>query len=91
MAKAPRNKTITLSDKEREMYRQRLLKIDKFVSTNQILNKVISQDIFEVVDFLPAKFVGLLFIDPPYNLTKNFNNNSFKQMSVNQYTEWMSR
>ena len=89
MTKAPRNRTITLSDKEREMYRQRLLKIDKFVSTNQILNKVINQDIFEVVDFLPAKFVDLLFIDPPYNLTKNFNNNSFKQMSVNQYTEWI--
>ena len=89
MTKAARNRTIMLSDKERAMYRQRLLKIDKFVSTNQILNKAINQDIFEIVDFLPAKFVDLLFIDPPYNLTKNFNNNSFKQMSVNQYMEWM--
>ncbi len=89
MTRAPRNRTITLSDKERENYRHKLSKIDSPISLEQILNKIINQDVLEVVDFLPSRFVDLLFIDPPYNLTKTFNTRSFKQMSVNQYTEWM--
>jgi len=89
MARAPRNRTITLSDKERKNYRRNLLKIDSSASLTQILNKVINQDFFEVIDFLPLNFVDLLFIDPPYNLTKTFNTHSFKQVSVNQYMDWM--
>jgi len=89
MTRAPRNRTVTLSDKEREDYRYRLLKINSHVSLNQILDRVINQDIFKAIDFLPSNFVDLLFIDPPYNLTKTFNTRSFKQMSVKQYMEWM--
>ncbi len=91
MTKAPRNRTMTLSDKEREIYRHKLLRIDSPVSLGQILNRVINQNIFEVVDFLPSRFIDLLFIDPPYNLAKSFNTRSFKQMSVKQYMEWMER
>ena len=89
MTRAPRNRTITLSDKERESYRSKLLKINSPVSLEQILNSVINQDIFEVVDFLPSKFIDLFFVDPPYNLAKTFNTRPFKQMSVKQYMEWM--
>ena len=89
MARAPRNRTITLSARERESYRYRLLKIDNPARLEKILNKVINQDIFEVVDFLPLQFVDLFFIDPPYNLTKTFNSRSFKQVSVHQYMDWM--
>ncbi len=89
MERAPRNRTLTLSGKEREYYRHNLIKIDGQVTLEQILNQVVYQDILEVVDFLPAQFVDLLFIDPPYNLTKNFHTRSFRQMSVNQYMEWM--
>jgi site-specific DNA-methyltransferase (adenine-specific) len=53
------------------------------------LNRLINQDILDVVDFLPSKFVNLLFIDPPYNLTKTFNTRSFRQVSIKQYMEWM--
>jgi site-specific DNA-methyltransferase (adenine-specific) len=89
MTKAPRNRTIMLTDKERENYRQKLLKIDSPASLEQILNKIINADIFEVVDLLPSRFVDLLFIDPPYNLTKTFNTSSFKQTSVTHYISWM--
>ena len=52
MTRAPRNRTITLSDKEREDYRHRLLKIDSPILLKQILNRVINQNISEVIDFL---------------------------------------
>lgn len=89
MTRAPRNRTITLLGEEEEHYRHQLLKIASQASPELILNEVINQDIFEIVDLLPSKFVDLLFIDPPYNLTKNFNTRSFKQMPVAQYTKWL--
>ena len=89
MTKTARNRTITLLDKDRKNYRHSLLKINSHVSLDKILNRVINQDIFEAVDFLPSEFVDLLFIDPPYNLAKTFNTRCFKQMSVKQYMEWM--
>jgi site-specific DNA-methyltransferase (adenine-specific) len=94
MTKAPRNRTIILTDKERENYRRKLLKFGRVgfsppIHLEQILNKVINADIFEVADLLPSRFVDLLFIDPPYNLTKTFNTRSFKQASVTQYMNWM--
>jgi len=89
MIMAPRNRTITLLDSERKIYRGDLLKIDRPVLSEQILNQVINHDFLEVIDFLPLNFVDLLFVDPPYNLTKTFNNCSFKQTSVRQYMDWM--
>ena len=87
--RAPRNRTITLSEVEKETYLQRLIRVTEPVALDRILNKVINQDIFSVLDFLPSKFVDLLFIDPPYNLTKSFNTRSFKQVSVQEYMAWM--
>lgn len=55
----------------------------------EILNKVINQDIIEIADYLPSKFIDLLFIDPPYNLTKTFNTHSFRHVSTEQYMRWM--
>ncbi len=89
MGRAARNRTITLSEEERNEYRQKILKISEPVAVEQILNGVVNQDIFEVVDFFPLNFVDLLFVDPPYNLGKTFNTRSFKQVSVKIYMEWM--
>ena len=89
MEKAPRNRTITLSDQERADYRQHLLKIASPASVNSILNSVINQDLHHILDWLPSRFIDLLFLDPPYNLTKDFNTYSFKQQSVEGYMEWL--
>ena len=89
MEKAPRNRTITLSNQERADYRRHLLKIASPASVNSILNRVINQDLHHILDWLPSRFIDLLFLDPPYNLTKDFNTYSFKQQSVEGYMEWM--
>lgn len=87
--KAPRNRTITLSNEERVRYGARLRKLTGLASVESILNSVINHDIFKVVDLLPSGFVDLLFIDPPYNLTKRFNLNTFRRMGVEEYKKWM--
>lgn len=89
MKKAPRNRTMTLTETDRENYSRKLIKLTKNVNVDEILNRVINQNIFEALEFLPSKFVDLLFIDPPYNLEKTFNNHTFKEMSINEYLQWM--
>ncbi len=85
---APRNRTITLSSNEYAFFRERLIKLHEQATLAQIENKTICQDLFEVVSWLPPASVDLLFLDPPYNLTKAFNTNSFKQSSAQDYAAW---
>ncbi|MBN1805047.1 MAG: site-specific DNA-methyltransferase [Sedimentisphaerales bacterium] len=87
--RAQRNRTITLSKAEAEQYHRDLIRISEPATVNTLENKIINQDIFEVLDFLPENFVDLLIIDPPYNLTKTFNSNTFKKKSITEYAEWL--
>lgn len=87
--RAPRNRTLTLSEQEIAQYRQRLLHLDQPVRLPEVINRTINQDIFQVIDFLPQASVDLLFIDPPYNLSKTFNSNSFKKQNLDVYTQWL--
>ncbi|GAB4323603.1 MAG: adenine-specific DNA-methyltransferase [Leptolyngbyaceae cyanobacterium] len=38
---------------------------------------------------LPAGFVDLLFLDPPYNLTKDFHGQKFSRQTIEAYTLWL--
>lgn len=87
--RAPRNRTITLSDKEHEIYKTRLLRLSSSVTLNQVLNRTIHQNIFEILDWLPEKSIDLLFADPPYNLEKSFNGRFFSQLSLQEYEDWL--
>ncbi len=88
-SRAPRNKTLTLTTEERSHYKTQLLQLDSPVSADAILNRTIQQNLLEVIPHLPANFVDLLFIDPPYNLNKSFNQRSFSQMSLDDYENWL--
>ena len=88
-SRAPRNRTLTLSTEELEHYQQRLLKLEDAVEVEAVLNQTINQDLLEVLDKLPTGFVDLLFVDPPYNLTKTFGETEFKERSLSAYQEWL--
>jgi len=88
--RAPRNRTITLSGEERERYSRKLLRLTGRIDAEKLTNTTINQDLFQVLDHLPARFVDLLFLDPPYNLSKDFGATSFKEMSPEEYTSWVS-
>jgi len=87
--RAPRNRTINLTQTQFELYRAQLVRLSGPVKISEILNRTICQDVFEVLDWLPPGSVDLVFADPPYNLTKSFNSNSFKQLSSNEYEGWL--
>ncbi|MEO0457618.1 MAG: DNA methyltransferase [Cyanobacteria bacterium P01_A01_bin.114] len=88
--RAPRNRTLTLSDLERHRYSHRLRHLDRSTPVQNLLNCTLHQDLFEVYQHLPPGFVDLLFIDPPYNLNKTFNSGHFKKTSLGSYTTWLS-
>ena len=87
--RAPRNRTITLSDKEKAYYCRKLIRLSGSSSIEDILDKTIQQDLFAVLDYLPDQFIDLLFVDPPYNLDKAFNGRKFNRMSLDEYEAWL--
>jgi site-specific DNA-methyltransferase (adenine-specific) len=87
--RAPRNRTIILADEDKSRYQTQLIRLDTPVDAENIINKTICQNLFDLLDHLPGQFVDLLFVDPPYNLNKSFNQRNFNQMSLGAYAEWL--
>jgi site-specific DNA-methyltransferase (adenine-specific) len=83
------NRTLLLDKDEIKKYSTGLVKLTKPVKIKSLVNKIVNQDIFEVIGLLPDNFVDLLFIDPPYNITKKFNQVSFKEMELFEYVKWL--
>jgi site-specific DNA-methyltransferase (adenine-specific) len=87
--RAPRNRTLTLDDAEAEIYRRRLLQLGEPASLSAVLDRTICQDALEALALLPRQFVDLLVLDPPYNLTKKFNQAQFSKLPVTEYGAWL--
>lgn len=83
------NRSLRLNKEEIKTYSTRLINLNKPAGLKKIINRIINQDIFEVIDLLPESFVDLLFIDPPYNISKKFNKVSFKEMDLVQYENYI--
>ena len=89
MPRAPLNRTLTLSDEELERFKAKLQTIDSPATVDGVRDRVFCQDVFTALANLPDASVDLMFADPPYNLTKRFNNRRFKQSSSDDYAEWL--
>ncbi len=87
--RAPRNRTMTLSEEELSRYRSELITLNSPATAEEITNKVVCQDVFEALPHLPDQSVDLMFADPPYNLTKSFNDRKFTKISLDEYSEWL--
>lgn len=87
--RAPRNRTITLNNDEKNKLSQYIINLSSTASPQYIKNKLIEGDLFGIIDFLPDSFVDLLFIDPPYNLYKTYNALKFRQMDDPAYELWI--
>ena len=86
--KSSRNKTIDFSLEAGEIYLKRVIKADYNLKLDDILNKTIQGDTFEVMKKLPENFVDLLVVDPPYNLTKNYHGKQFSKTDKESYYEF---
>ena len=89
MPKTSRNKTIDTSIQDGELYLARCIVINEQINNiKNIINKTINGDLFNVLPLLPKESVDLIIADPPYNLTKSFNENKFVKKSSTEYEKY---
>lgn len=86
--RAPRNRTLTLSEQERAVLSKRLLRPPLPASARELADQVVCGDSVALLPQLPRAFVDLLILDPPYNLNKQFGSESFREMSLAEYESW---
>ena len=89
MTRAPANRTLTLSEEELQSYRDSRLRLEAKAGVDEIRDKLFCQDVFSALPLLPDACVDLMFADPPYNLTKSFNDRRFRKTSPDRYAEWL--
>ncbi|MDI9357000.1 MAG: DNA methyltransferase [Chitinophagaceae bacterium] len=89
--RANRNRTLTVSDAEREKFSQNLMRLDekKHFISDEIVNKTIHGHLFALLDNFPKNFADLIIIDPPYNLYKDFHGFKFKPSDNDSYLEYL--
>lgn len=85
--KAARNRSLALTESDRQRLRPKLISLYEVVP--HPLTGTIQADSLSIVSLLPDRFVDLLILDPPYNLSKNFNGLKFERRSVEAYSEWL--
>ncbi len=86
---APQNRSLRLSQDEARLYAPQCLTLNAPANLRQVTDKTICQDLFQVLPFLPEKSFDLIFADPPYNLSKNFNGLTFSRTSRQGYAAWL--
>ena len=84
-AASSRNKTLTLTNEESEIYAAKSLVLTEKVTSNQLCNKTVCGDLFDTAKYLPDSFADLLIADPPYNITKTFGESVFRRSTEAEY------
>ena len=83
--RAQRNKTLTLTEADRK----RLSSVFYTKKQKTVNDALINAELLDSLPSLPNQFADMLFLDPPYNLDKNFNGFHFKKMDHAQYRDWI--
>lgn len=86
--RAPRNRTLTCTNDELSLLSTELPHLSEAASIESLTDRVINQDFEEACPLLPRSFVDLLILDPPYNLTKNYNGHVFRAQEADRYVSW---
>lgn len=89
--RAERNRTITIDKGQMQELEKRLFVPQRPVAAEEIVNKTLKGDLFEVIEYLPDAFADLIIIDPPYNLSKDFNGTKFNALKEEEYAAYLRR
>lgn len=88
--RAPMNRTLELTAEDRLRLGSRLMR-DIAEPLTELPIGTIYGDSIGLAPLLPPDSVDLLILDPPYNLSKDFNGYRFSRRTVEAYTEWLDR
>lgn len=87
--RAPKNRTIELTPEDRVRLRDRIFQLPPQTPFLSPPEGTLQGDCLDWVSHLPPAFVDLLFLDPPYNLTKDFHGHKFSRQTIEAYTYWL--
>src|SRR5258708_1544641 len=87
--RAGRNRTLALSEAEKTRLAGCLIRALPQERLVEPPVGTIHGDCREWAKWLPKAHVDLLFLDPPYNLSKSFNGKQFSKRGTNEYTAWL--
>lgn len=91
--RAPRNKTLTVSPGEYADLAKTLWRPDEQeiapLTLDELLDQTVLADTTDILEALPDEVFDLIIIDPPYNLSKNFNGMKFKAMDDESYLAYL--
>ena len=88
--RAKNNRTLTLKENEIPALKGRLPTKENITEETSLLNKTLNGDVLEMLDFIPDNFAHLIIIDPPYNLSKDFNGFKFNARTTEAFDEYLS-
>ena len=89
--KSERNKTIDLPLDACRDYLDRCLRPEGPLSAQEARDRLICGDFFTAAQYLPSGAFGLIVVDPPYNLTKDFGGEVFKKQKKDGYEAFTRR
>lgn len=88
--RARNNRTLTLQPEEIDALKSRLLTEENLAPGTDIVNRTLNGDALKMLKFIPDNFADLIILDPPYNLSKNFNGMKFNSRPESSYDEYLS-
>ena len=83
--RASRNRTLTLSEEQTDFFLKRCIQAIEVEKVKDFSDITIVGNTFDVLPQLPNHKIDLLIADPPYNLSKDFHGNKFKESSSDDY------
>lgn len=87
--RAPRNRTLTLTDDDRAAFSAQLLRPDRPLTAADFENRIINADFMEVAALLPEHCVDLAIVDPPYSIAKDFHGLRFGASGFEDYFAYL--
>ncbi len=86
--RAGRNRTITITAEERSELKKGITTVQSFDAA-QWEDTIVCADLLDIIDRIPDGMADLIIIDPPYNLSKDFNGLTFSAISSEKYAEYL--
>lgn len=88
--RAKNNRTLTLQENEITVLQKKIISEKNINSNTDVTNKTLNGDVLKMLEFIPDEFAHLIIIDPPYNLSKNFNGFKFNSRTTKSYDEYLA-
>ena len=89
MSESHRNKTINTEIADGKEYLETCLHMEDLVRNDICFtDSIVCADMFRACKYVPAELADLMILDPPYNLTKEYNGENFSKMNSADYEEY---